>query len=68
MLKPRLPIPVFRNAREIVNGHNSRMALKGLEANRAALIISPSFQKSQFFDQVVRLINAQSVEVMEKTL
>ena len=67
MLKLRLPIPVFRNAREIVNGQNSRMALKGLVANRASLIISPSFRKSQFFDQVLRLINSQSVEVIEKT-
>lgn len=40
MLKLRFPLPVFRNAREIANGRNARMALKGLVANRAALIIS----------------------------
>jgi alcohol dehydrogenase len=67
MLKLRFPLPVFRNAREIANGKNARMALKGLVANRAALIISPSFKKSQYFEQVVRLINAQSIRVIEKT-
>ncbi len=48
MLKLRFPLPVFRNAREIANGRNARMALKGLVANRAALIISPSFGSSQW--------------------
>lgn len=67
MLKLRFPLPVFRNAREIANGKNARMALKGLVANRAALIISPSFKKSQYFEQTVRLINAQSVRVIEKS-
>ena len=67
MLKLRFPLPVFRNAREIANGKNARMALKGLVANRAALIISPSFKKSKYFEQVVRLINAQSVQVIEKS-
>lgn len=67
MLKLRFPLPVFRNAREIANGKNARMALKGLVANRAALIISPSFKKSQYFEQTVRLINAQSVSVIEKS-
>lgn len=67
MLKLRFPLPVFRNAREIANGKNARMALKGLVANRAALIISASFKKSQYFEQVVRLINASSVRVIEKT-
>ncbi|NOI66952.1 iron-containing alcohol dehydrogenase family protein [Vibrio sp. 99-8-1] len=67
MLKLRFPLPVFRNAREIANGKNARMALKGLIANRAALIISPSFRKSQYFEQVVRLISAQSVRVIEKS-
>lgn len=67
MLKLRFPLPVFRNAREIANGKNARMALKGLIANRAALIISKSFKKSEYFDQIVRLINAQSVQVIEKT-
>ena len=66
MLKLRIPIPVFRNAREIANGANARMALKGLVANRAALIISASFKKSQHFDQIVRLINAQSTMVISK--
>lgn len=66
MLKLRIPIPVFRNAREIANGTNARMALKGLVANRAALIVSASFKKSQYFDQVVRLINAQSTTVIDK--
>lgn len=68
MLKLRFPLPVFRNAREIANGRNARMALKGLVANRAALIISPSFGSSQYFEQVVRLINAQSVRVIEPLL
>lgn len=67
MLKLRFPLPVFRNAREIANGRNARMALKGLVANRAALIISPSFGSSQYFEQVVRLINAQSVRVIERS-
>ena len=67
MIKLRFPLPVFRNAREIANGKNARMALKGLVANRAALIISASFKKSQYFEQVVRLINAQSVHVIEKS-
>lgn len=67
MLKLRFPLPVFRNAREIANGTNARMALKGLVANRAALIISPSFKNSQYFEQVVRLISAQSVRVIERS-
>lgn len=67
MLKLRLPLPVFRNAREIANGKNARMALKGIVANRVALIISPSFRASQYFEQVVRLINAQSVEVIDRS-
>lgn len=67
MLKLRFPLPVFRNANEIANGKNARMALKGLVANRVALIISPSFRKSKFFDQVVRLVNATSVRVIEKS-
>lgn len=66
MLKLRIPIPVFRNAREIANGSNARMALKGLVANRAALIVSTSFEESQHFEQIVRLINAQSVTVIKK--
>ncbi|MEF1278663.1 iron-containing alcohol dehydrogenase family protein [Vibrio fortis] len=67
MLKLRFPLPVFRNANEIANGKNARMALKGLVANRVALIISPSFRKSKFFEQVVRLVNATSVRVIEKS-
>lgn len=67
MLKLRFPLPVFRNANEIVNGKNARMALKGLVANRVALIISPSFRKSNFFEQIVRLVNATSVRVIEKS-
>jgi alcohol dehydrogenase class IV len=42
------------------------MALKGLVANRAALIVSASFEESQHFEQIVRLINAQSVTVIKK--
>ncbi len=66
MLKLRIPIPVFRSASEIVNGKNARMALKGLVVNRAALIISKSFLQSIYLDQVQRLINSQSVKVIEK--
>ena len=57
MLKLRVPLPVFRNATEIVNGTNSRMALKGLVSNKVVLIISQSFNDSKYFDQVRRLIN-----------
>ncbi|HDY7665784.1 TPA: iron-containing alcohol dehydrogenase [Vibrio vulnificus] len=67
MLKLRIPLPVFRNAREIVNGRNARMALRGIVANRVALIISSSFKNSAFFEQVIRLIGAQSVTVIEKS-
>ena len=67
MLKLRLPIPVFRNAKEIVNGVNSRMALKGLVASRAALVISDSFRNSDHYSQITRLINAESLKVFSKT-
>lgn len=67
MLKLRFPLPVFRNANEIANGKNARMALKGIIANRVALVISPSFKSSQYYEQVHRLINAQSVRVIEKS-
>ncbi|SHF94468.1 Alcohol dehydrogenase, class IV [Marinomonas polaris DSM 16579] len=67
MLKLRFPLPVFRNALEIANGKNSRMALKGINANRAAIIISTSFKSSVYHDQVIRLIGTQSVKVIEKS-
>ncbi|MBU2023289.1 MAG: iron-containing alcohol dehydrogenase [Gammaproteobacteria bacterium] len=67
MLKLRFPLPVFRNALEIANGKNSRMALKGINANRAAIIISTSFKSSVYYDQVIRLIGTQSVKVIEKS-
>jgi alcohol dehydrogenase class IV len=67
MLKLRFPLPVFRSALEIANGKNSRMALKGINANRAAIIISASFKKSFYYDQVIRLIGSHSVRVIEKS-
>mgnify|MGYP000076585428 CR=1 FL=1 len=67
MLKLRFPLPVFRNALEIANGKNSRMALKGINANKAAIIISSSFKSSAYYEQVIRLIGSQSVKVIEKS-
>ena len=67
MLKLRFPIPIFRSAKEIVNGKNARMALKGLVTNKAALIISPSFRQSTYFEQIVRLINTDCVCVIDKS-
>jgi alcohol dehydrogenase len=66
MLKIRFPLPVFRSAKEIVNGENSRMALKGLVSNKTLLIVSQSFKDSKYFDQVKRLINAQALKVVIK--
>ena len=67
MLKLRLPLPVFRNAGEIVNGKNARMALKGITANRVALVISTTFEDSTYFEQILRLINSESTRVIKKT-
>ena len=67
MLKLRIPLPIFRNAKEIVNGENARMALKGINANKVVLIISSSFKSSKFYDQTIRLINSDSVTVVEKS-
>ncbi len=66
MLKLKLPIPVFRNAKEIANGKNSRLALTGINSSKAALIISGSFYKSQYFEQIKRLINCDSLHVIKK--
>ena len=67
MLRLRFPLPVFRNAKEIANGVNARMALKGLVANKVSLIVSKSFTHSQFYNQVLRLINAETVDVVTKS-
>ncbi|WCE29853.1 iron-containing alcohol dehydrogenase family protein [Vibrio sp. SCSIO 43137] len=67
MLKLRFPLPVFRSAKEIVNGQNARMALKGLVANRVALIVSSAFKRSSYCEQLERLINADSVLLIEKS-
>ena len=39
MLKLKLPIPVFRNAKEIANGKNARLALTGINASKVALVV-----------------------------
>ena len=67
MLKLRIPLPIFRSAKEIVNGKNARMALKGIVANRALVVISKSFRNSIHFEQISRLINAESVSFVDKT-
>ena len=67
MLKLRFPLPVFRNSKEIVSGKNSRMALKGIVANKVALIISSSIKNSSHYDQLIRLINSESILVIEKS-
>jgi len=66
MLKLRLPIPVFRNAREIVNGRNARMALRGLTANKLVLITSGSFEHSPHYAQVKRLIKCEALLILKK--
>ena len=66
MIKIRFPLPIFRNAREIVNGENSRMALKGLTSNKTLLVASQSFKSSKYFDQVKRLISTQALKVVIK--
>lgn len=66
MLKLKLPIPVFRNAKEIANGKNARLALTGINASKAALVVSGSFYKSNHFEQVKRLINCDSLHVIKK--
>ena len=66
MLKLKLPLPVFRNAKEIANGKNSRVALTGINASKAALIISNSFSGSKYFEQIKRLINCDSLHVIKK--
>tara|TARA_B110000483_G_scaffold233042_1_gene301369 strand:- start:1127 stop:2251 length:1125 start_codon:yes stop_codon:yes gene_type:complete len=67
MLKLGIPIPIFRSAKEIVNGKNARFALKAIVCNRAAIIISQSFKKSIYFEQISRLINAESHRFIEKS-
>ncbi|PCJ32217.1 MAG: alcohol dehydrogenase [Gammaproteobacteria bacterium] len=67
MLKLRFPLPVFRTAKEVVNGKNARMALKGLAANKVTLIISGSFKNSQYYDQINRLIKCESLQVLKKS-
>tara|TARA_B100001059_G_C17811233_1_gene572383 strand:+ start:251 stop:1372 length:1122 start_codon:yes stop_codon:yes gene_type:complete len=66
MLKLNLPLPVFRNAKEIVNGKNARLALKGINASKVALIITGSFYKSNYFEQIKRLINCDALHVVRK--
>lgn len=66
MLKLKLPLPVYRNAKEIANGKNSRVALTGINASKAALIISNSFSGSKYFEQIKRLINCDSLHVIKK--
>ena len=67
MLKLRFPLPVFRSAKEVVNGENARMALKGLIANKVTLITSASFEGSEYYDQIVRLIKCESLQVVKKS-
>lgn len=67
MLKLRLPLPVFRSAKEIVNGRNARMALRGLSANKVALITSGSFENSSYYAQITRLIKCESLLVIKKS-
>lgn len=67
MLKLRLPLPVFRNAKEIVNGRNARMALRGLTANKVVLITSGSFERSVHYAQVKRLIKCEALIVVKKS-
>lgn len=67
MLKLRLPLPVFRNAKEIVNGRNARMALRGLVANKVVLITSGSFEHSVHYAQVKRLIKCEVLLVVKKS-
>lgn len=67
MLKLRFPLPVFRNAKEIVNGRNARMALRGLIANKVVLITSGSFEKSAHYEQVKRLIKCEALLVVKKS-
>lgn len=67
MLKLRFPLPVFRSAKEIVNGRNARMALKGLTANKVVLITSGSFEQSTYYEQVCRLIKSESLLVVKKS-
>jgi alcohol dehydrogenase len=67
MLKLRLPLPVFRNAKEIVNGRNARMALRGLTANKVVLITSGSFEQSAHYAQVKRLIKCEALLIVRKS-
>jgi len=67
MLKLRLPLPVFRNAKEIVNGRNARMALRGLVTNKVVLITSSSFEQSVHYEQIKRLIKCEALLVVKKS-
>lgn len=67
MLNLRIPLPVFRNAKEIVNGKNARMALKGLVANRVLVVTGKSFASSVHCEQISRLVNAESVKFVTKS-
>ena len=67
MLKLRFPLPVFRNAKEIVNGRNARMALRGLIANKLVLITSSAFEHSPHYAQVKRLIRCEELLIVKKS-
>jgi alcohol dehydrogenase len=66
MLNLRLPLPVFRNAKEIVTGINSRSALRGISSNKCLLVISKSFMRSDYLEQIKRLIKSECVVVFVK--
>ncbi len=67
MLKLRFPLPVFRSVNELVNGPNARMALKGLVANKVLLVTSGSFENSQYYDQIIRLVKCESLQLIKKS-
>lgn len=66
MLKLNIPLPVFRNAKEIANGKNARLALAGINASKVALIVTGSFYKSNYFEQIKRLISCDVLHIIRK--
>tara|TARA_B100000989_G_C19512268_1_gene459751 strand:+ start:114 stop:1247 length:1134 start_codon:yes stop_codon:yes gene_type:complete len=66
MINLNFPLPIFRNAKEIVSGENARYALKGIKSNTTAIICSSHFQNSNYFEQILKLTKSENVQFFLK--
>lgn len=66
MLRLRLPLPRFLSAGEVFAGKGSLAALRGLDASRAAVIVSRSLlQQPELAKKVEASVNVQTVRLFE---